>query len=151
MGSDEAKAAERHRGGCLCGAVRYEVEGALRPVLACHCDMCQRTHGGPAYYTSAENARFRLVEDEGLDWYRASDIAARGFCRRCGASLFWKPKAADYTAIACGSLDPPSGVETVGHVFLVDKGDYYEIHDGLPQFERGSGSSLPGVTTVAPE
>ena len=36
---------EVQRGGCLCGAVRYEAQGPLRPVVACHCDMCRRTSG----------------------------------------------------------------------------------------------------------
>lgn len=140
-----------HRGGCLCGAVRYRVEGPLRPALVCHCSMCQRLQGGPAYYTAAERQALVLEEQAGLAWYRSSAKASRGFCRSCGASLFWQPAEADYTAVACGSLDPPSGVATAGHIFLVDKGDYYEIHDGLPRFERGTGGRIPGVDSAVEE
>ncbi len=142
---------ETKRGGCQCGALRYEVRGPLRPALICHCSMCQRIHGGPAYFTSVEDTDLHLEKSETLAWYRSSEVARRGFCRDCGASLFWKPDAASYTAVSCGSLDQPSGVEAAGHVFLVDKGDYYHLTDELPRFERGSGSSLPGVKTVIQE
>jgi len=138
-----------HAGGCLCGAVRYEVRGGLRDALVCHCSMCQRTHGAPAPYTAAENDDLRLVEGRGLKWYRSSESAERGFCGGCGASLFWRPTKGSYTAIACGTLDQPCGVKTVGHIFLVDKGDYYTLTDGLPQFQRGTGGQLPAAPTVA--
>ena len=137
-----------HGGGCLCGAVRYEVRGKLRDALVCHCSMCQRTHGAPAPYSAARNDDLRLVESRGLKWYRSSENAERGFCQSCGASLFWRPLNADYTAIACGTLDQPSGVRSVAHIFLMDKGDYYTLTDGLPQFERGTAGQLPDAKTV---
>ncbi len=135
---------ETHSGGCQCGALRYEVRGPLRPALLCHCSMCQRIHGGPAYFSAAEDGDLHLVKSETLTWFRSSPVARRGFCATCGASLFWKREEASSTSIACGSLDSPSGVSTVAHVFLVDQGDYYRLHDDLPRFERGHGGKLPG-------
>ncbi len=140
-----------HGGGCQCGEIRFEVRGALRPALICHCGMCQRIHSGPAYYSAAKNDCLHLTKRATLSWYRASPSAARGFCNACGSSLFWRPEEGGYTAISCGSLDRPSGVEAAAHVFLVDQGDYYALSDALPRFERGSGGKLPGVTSVVPE
>lgn len=134
-----------HRGGCLCGAVTYEVSGGLRPALVCHCRMCQQTHGVPAAYSAAKRDKVRLTQQRGLAWYASSPKARRGFCRECGASLFWEPIGGDYWAIACGSLEQPSGTKITGHIFVADKGDYYEITDGLPQFEQGTGGRVPGV------
>ncbi len=142
---------ERHQGGCQCGETRYEVRGPLRPALICHCGMCQRIHSGPAYYSAAQNENLHLVKSDALGWYRSSPEAERGFCRSCGASLFWRPARGGYTAVSCGSLDRPSGVKAAGHVYLVDQGDYYDLHDDLPRFQRGSGSKLPGVMTVIEE
>ncbi|HKY95116.1 MAG TPA: GFA family protein [Kiloniellales bacterium] len=136
-----------HRGGCLCGAVRYEVKGPLRQALVCHCRMCQQTHGVPAAYSAAAHTDFRLVETRGLKWYRSSKLARRGFCGDCGASLFWERLGAPTISIACGSLEPPSGVRIVGHIFMANKGDYYEITDGLPQREEGSGGQIPATTS----
>ncbi len=128
-------------GGCLCGAVRYEVHAPLREVVACHCEMCLRTHGHFAAYTAAPRDDLRLTESRGLKWYRSSDKARRGFCGECGASLFWEPAAADYTAVAAGTLDPPTGLKLVRHIYVAEKPDYYEIADGLEQLPAGMGDA----------
>ncbi len=140
-----------HQGGCECGGLRYEVRGPLRPALVCHCGMCQRIHSSPAHYSAAKNDDLHLLKSETLTWYHSSEAAARGFCSVCGASLFWRPTAGSYTAISCGSLERPSGVEVVAHMFLEDQGDYYALHDDLPRFQRGSGGKLSGVATAVPE
>jgi hypothetical protein len=81
----------------------------------------------------------RLEGEEALTWYRSSEKARRGFCRICGSSLFWEPIGTGRVSIAAGSLDSPTRLKTVRHIFVADKGDYYEIHDGLDQL---SGSML---------
>lgn len=127
----------RATGRCLCGAVRYQIRGPLRPVVNCHCGQCLRTHGNVAAYTSAARADLVMTEDRGLKWYRSSDFARRGFCRDCGASLFWERLGGDQVAVAAGCIDPPSGLKTIRHIFVADKGDYYEIADGLERFPAG--------------
>ena len=72
-------------------------------------------------------------EDRGLAWYDSSDVARRGFCRHCGSGLFWHRKGAPRMAITAGSLDQPTGLKVVKHIFVDDKADYLEITDGLPQ------------------
>ena len=133
-----------HAGGCLCGAVRYRVVASpLRPVVACHCGQCRRAHGHVAAYTSAPKAAVELVEDRGLRWYESSPSVRRGFCGGCGASLFWERTAGANTSIAAGTLDGPTGLATVGHIYVADAGDYYAITDGLPRFPGSDGGSLP--------
>ena len=127
----------RNTGGCLCGAVRYEVRGPLRPVVDCHCTMCRRTSGHFAAFTATRPDALVLIESEGLRWYRSSTSARRGFCGRCGSSMFWEPDSGDRISIAAGTLASPTGLETVVHVFVEDVGDYYEIGDGLPQRADG--------------
>jgi hypothetical protein len=122
-----------HKGGCQCGAVRYRVGGNLRDVVDCHCGQCRRIHGHAPGYTAARKAEMAIEGEENIVWYRTSDQAERGFCRNCGSSLFWRPEGRPTISIAAGSLDPPTGVKTVRHIFAADKGDYYTIADGLPQ------------------
>jgi len=129
-------------GGCLCGAVRYEVRGALRPIIMCHCTQCRRMTGHFMAATAARHADFRVVADGGLKWFAASEQARRGFCAGCGSTLFWQGVGRDYISIAAGTLDDSSGLEVAGHIFIADKGSYYEIADGTPQVMEG-GFSVP--------
>jgi len=68
-----------------------------------------------------------------ITWFRSSDKVRRGFCRICGSNLFWDPVFQDWTAISMGAFDGPTGARLAKHIFVADKGDYYEIKDGLPQ------------------
>jgi hypothetical protein len=116
--------------------VRYRIRGALRDAIACHCGQCRRTSGHHAAMTSASAEDLTLVSSETLSWYRSSASAERGFCRVCGSNLFWRPEGENRTAITAGTLDSPTGIKLMEHIFVADKGDYYSIDDGLPQ-KRG--------------
>jgi hypothetical protein len=125
-------------GGCLCGGVRYEVSGALRPVIMCHCTQCRRMTGHFMAATAARLADFRLVAEQPLRWYQSSPQAQRGFCAHCGSTLFWKGAGRAYVSIAAGTLDDSSGLFVAGHIFVGDKGAYYDIDDAAPQFSDGA-------------
>lgn len=118
----------------MCGAVRYECRAPLRPVVNCHCRMCRRTHGHVAAYAALARNGLAITGNRSLKWYASSAHVRRGFCSHCGASLFWAPADEAYVAVSAGTLDPPSGLSTIGHVFTADGGDYYDICDGLERF-----------------
>jgi len=120
-------------GGCLCGAVRYAVDGPLRDIVACHCGMCRRQTGSFVHATSARLAEFRLTEERGLAWYRSSPSARRGFCRLCGSSLFWQAEGRPTISIMAASLDSTEGLTLAEHICVADKATYYRLDDGLPQ------------------
>ena len=124
------------QGRCLCGSVRFEIKGELRPVINCHCGQCLHTHGNFAAYTSVEKKNFQLVNDVGLKWFRSSNEARRGFCQECGASIFFECLGGSNISIAAGMLDSSKGLKTVEHIFVDDKPDYYEIEDDLPKFSQ---------------
>jgi hypothetical protein len=131
---------EKQSGSCLCGAVKFTTSGDLRGVVYCHCSQCRKQTG---HYLAATNARiadFAIDGEEALVWFRASQEASRGFCGTCGSVLFWKHDELDTISIAAGAFDRPSGLAGESHIFVADKGDYYDIADDLPQFERSSPS-----------
>jgi len=136
------------RGSCLCGSVEFEVVPPLRDVIACHCTQCRKTSGHYWAASSVPLAQFRLQADEGLVWFRSSDTAERGFCRNCGASLFWKPDGEGRMAFAPGALDGPTGLTLGAHIFTDDAGDYYAPEGPSPHAgvmpERLSASCLCG-------
>jgi hypothetical protein len=125
-----------HRGSCLCGAVRFTVDGELPGPDACHCVQC-RKHSGH-YFASADVPRAALTVEGGdkVAWYQSSEKVRRGFCSVCGSSLFWDPVHKDWTAVAMGAFDPPTGTRLARHIFTAEQGDYYDIADGLPQNAR---------------
>ncbi|MGI9416538.1 MAG: GFA family protein [Geminicoccaceae bacterium] len=129
-------------GSCLCGAVRYRITGPMRPVVGCHCRQCRKQTGHYQAATAVRSSALEMVEERGLRWYRASDVAKRGFCGECGSTLFWQPDDDDRIAITAGSIDGETGLATVAHIFVADKGDYYRLDDGLPQYEQGD-SQVP--------
>ncbi len=122
-----------HKGSCLCGAVGFEVAGELAPGDACHCNMCRRQSGH--YWASTNVPRDRLTI-RGLDkvtWFQSSEKIRRGFCATCGSILFWDPPHRDWTSIALGAFDTPTGTFLEKHIFVGEKGDYYTIADDVPQ------------------
>jgi len=123
-------------GGCLCGAVRYEIDGPMRKVVYCHCEQCRKTSGHFVAATAVDIGDLNITCDDGLKWYRSSDIAERGFCRVCGSSLFWAPAHGKYMAIMAGALDTPTGLTSREHIHVEDKSDYYELRDGLPVYPQ---------------
>jgi hypothetical protein len=129
-----------HAGSCLCGAVRIGTRGALRGVVYCHCSQCRKQTGHYYAATNVSNEDLRIEGADNITWYRSSDFAHRGFCKTCGSALFWKPNEGGYTSVLAGLFDGPTGLEGSCHIFVADKGDYYEIDDGLPRFERSTPS-----------
>lgn len=122
----------------MCGSVRYEVHGPLRDVVGCHCSQCRRMTGHYMAATAAWLADFRVVSASELRWYSASAEARRGFCGRCGSTLFWEPVGGRHMSIAAGTLDDASGLRTVCHIFVADKGAYYELEPGVPRIADGN-------------
>ena len=125
-----------HKGSCLCGAVKYEVEGELGKIDACHCTQCRKTSGN--YWTSTDvpRAAVKIHGADNVTWYRSSEKVRRGFCSTCGSALFWDPIYKDKLAIGMGTFEKPTGAKLAIHIFVADKGDYYDITDGLPQNQQ---------------
>ncbi len=125
-----------HRGSCLCGAITFEVSGPLPPPDACHCTACRKQSGH--YFVSTDVPRSTLVVQgaERVTWFQSSEKVRRGFCSRCGSPLFWDPLGKDWIGIAMGAFDLPTETKLRIHIFVAEKGDYYDITDDLPQNQR---------------
>ena len=130
-------AGTRATGRCLCGAVRYDLEGPLRDVLLCHCVECRRWSGHVFAATAVKREHLVLRHSSGLRWIASPESesgARRGFCVECGSSLFWDAPARDTVSVAAGTLDEPTGLRSLGHVHVAQAGDYYELpEDGVPR------------------
>ena len=127
-------------GGCICGAVRYQVNGALRPVIACHCEQCRRFSGHFVAATATRKTYFQLLQADGLKWYSYQSGLRQGFCQECGSSLFFEDEQSARISIAAGSLDQPQGLKLAAQIFAAEAGDYYQLDTSVPISENGTHS-----------
>lgn len=123
------------KGRCDCGAVSFTVNAVRESVTVCHCSQCRRTSGHLWASTHAVFDNVQFSNTEGLQWYSSSEFAKRGFCKNCGSSLFYRLNDEDGIGIAAGCLNLPTALHVAKHIFVKDKGDYYDITDDAPQIE----------------
>jgi hypothetical protein len=138
------------RGSCLCGSIKFEINGPLSPPSNCHCSMCRKQHGA-AFRSRArvEKSDFKWVQGADLvTFYESTPGAFRGFCRVCGSPIVNKfearsriaerdPQAPSRYGIALATLDDDPGVRPLAHIFVGSKAPWFEITDDLPQHAEG--------------
>jgi len=125
-----------HKGSCLCGAIEFEVEGSLSSPDACHCCQCRKWTGHFLVSTDVPHSALTIHGSDSLAWFKSSNKVRRGFCSTCGASLFFDPldkEKHNWIGIAMGAFDTPTDTKLALHIYVAEKGDYYQIMDGLPQ------------------
>ena len=123
---------------CLCGGIKIKIFGKLRHVINCHCKQCMKTHGNFAAYTNCLEENIIFMNKSTLRWYNSSNFAKRGFCNKCGASIFFKFKNTDNVSIAAGMFNGKTGLKTMRNIFVGTKSDFYKITDKLPKYKRFS-------------
>lgn len=120
-------------GGCLCGAVRYEVSEPPQKSGFCHCRMCQKVSGAPCsvgvYFT---NQAF-LISSGQPSFYRSSNVAERGFCRNCGSQLLYRPIGSETIVGNVGSLDRPEDTPPTYHTGVEGEISWLLLDDALPR------------------
>jgi hypothetical protein len=126
-------------GSCLCGQIRYRINGPLTGVLNCHCSMCRKAHGA-AFRTRA------AVKTEDFEWlagkhlltrYQSSPGEHRTFCSVCGSNLVTIfDSNPQWLGFPLGTLDDDPGVKPEFHVFVGSKAPWHDITDELPQWSE---------------
>lgn len=125
------------RGGCLCGAVTYELSAELGGISHCYCSMCRKQHGAAfATYGTVPRSALVIADASGaLRTFRSSATAQRTFCGTCGSSLFFEPDDhPENIELALGGLNDEPGRLPEAHIFVLDKPAWITILDDLPQY-----------------
>jgi hypothetical protein len=132
-------------GGCLCGAVRYEVSADPIFQFACHCTDCQRSSGGspslgmafPAPALRVTKGAVRSYESPG----DSGQMVVRQFCETCGAPLFSAPSTtAGMIMVKIGSLDDPTGFAPQVDIYRGSARPWHAPVEGAAAFAKGPGS-----------
>lgn len=124
-------------GGCLCGKVSYQVAGPLINSSHCHCSMCRRQHGAAfATYAAFSAGDFSWTAGEAfVEEFKAETGGGWCFCKKCGSTLVGSDKGI-IKSITLGTVKGDPGITPELHIFTGSKAEWYEISDGLPQFEE---------------
>jgi hypothetical protein len=128
------------RGSCLCGSVKYQINGQPFDARFCHCSMCRKAHGSAfRVRTSVKVTDFAFVAGaELVTYFESSPGNRRGFCRVCGSPIVSKFDAhPDYYGLPLGALDDDPGIRPTLHVHVASKASWFNITDDLPQLAGG--------------
>ena len=126
-------------GGCLCGAVRFAARFPTLFCCHCHCHWCRRAHGAAfvTWFGVAEEAFTLTQGTEHLVWYASSEQSSRGFCSRCGTTLFFRSKLAPGEMhITLANADGPIDQAPQGHAFFDARVSWATLGDDLPRWDR---------------
>ena len=123
------------QGHCLCGAVKYEIDGPFQSLLHCHCSMCRKHHGTAfATWAVAPLAGFRITAGaDAIERYASSPGMHRSFCRHCGSVIPERNEAFGLVIAPAGNLEGDLGLQPQFHMFTGSKAAWYTIEDDLPQ------------------
>ena len=132
------------RGGCFCGAIRYEATGTPYNETLCHCSICRRTSGAPLVaWFSVRPGDFRFTQGNPVA-FQSTPRAVRRFCGGCGTQLTFESRDTPGDVdITTASLDQPNPVPPKDHTRTSSRLSWLELADGLPEHReaRASGSS----------
>ena len=126
-------------GGCLCGAVRYELASEPYDCGWCHCRTCQLYGGAPALpFASVPTGDFHWTRgEEAVRWVKSSNFGRRAFCSQCGSPLQVRvdhqPDTIDFPIV---TLDDPEPVKPEFHIFWARRVGWFDPRDGLPRHDR---------------
>ena len=130
------------KGSCLCGGVRFEIDGELTPIQFCHATRCRKATGAAA-------APELLVSMSALTWLEGLDLVRtyeaplldeppayrRSFCSQCGSPLPTEIEGIGFAMLNPGVLDDDPGTRVFRHAFVDQQAPWHRITDGLPEFE----------------
>jgi len=122
-------------GGCLCGAVRFKIEGEPINVRICHCRNCQKAMGSPFFARALFPQTALTVEGE-TGSYPSSETLDRVFCKRCGTRLLSRRRNGTASGVALATFDDRNAFTPTEHIWVSEKIDWVRLGDGLPQYPQ---------------
>ena len=129
------------RGGCLCGAIAFEVVEPFKVVHNCHCRRCRRARSAAHTtngFTSMKGVRFTKGEEH-IKTFKVPDAKhfTHAFCDTCGCGMPRVDPGRQIAVTPLGSLDDDPGTKAVDNIFVAHKAGWYEITDSLPAYDEG--------------
>ncbi|MFV0368281.1 MAG: GFA family protein [Hyphomicrobiaceae bacterium] len=131
------------KGGCLCGAIRYNINGSVMAAAACHCRDCQYVTGGaPAYVFVVAKSAVAItkgIPEHYDNMAESGNRRRRYFCGKCGTPLYAEDSAfPDIVSVKVGSLDDPSIYKPAAQFWTSSAPAWHHFDNTIPKYEKGS-------------
>jgi len=127
-----------YKGGCLCGAVIFEISGNINNIVYCHCSLCRKAQGS-AYATNGnvKLGDFKFISGENnLTAYESPPSQTKFFCKTCGSPIMSRNTAKpDNIRVRLGTIESKINERPGSHIFVTSKANWDVITDDLPQYE----------------
>ena len=127
-----------YQGGCLCGAVRFEIHGGISQIIYCHCSQCRKAQGS-AFATNGfvQSRDFIITQGEDrLTGFESSPGQTKYFCKVCGSPILSRNSATpDRVRVRLGAIESDIQERPEAHIFVTSKANWEEIAGDLPQYE----------------
>ncbi len=124
-------------GRCLCGDVKYRIDGEVRDAFYCHCEACRRSSGAPyVAWGRVDEGQFAITEGEAAE-FNSSPKVTRTRCARCGTEICYRhaDERPDLDFLLA-TLDAPDAVRPAFHIQTAEKLAWVELNDALPKYDR---------------
>ncbi|WP_221251992.1 GFA family protein [Desulfuromonas versatilis] len=130
---------KKYSGSCLCGSVRFEIEGNFDSFYLCHCKHCQKDTGSAhAANLFSESAILTWCKGENYvkTYNLPNTLHSKSFCLNCGSALPNKSEKSGFIVVPAGSLDSTLNVRPNAHLFVSSKASWEHHLDSIPSFEK---------------
>ena len=128
-----------HTGSCLCGAVRYEVDGEFERFYLCHCEHCRKDTGsahGANLFSSQATLKWIAGQDKVTFFNLPSTRHSRSFCSVCGSALPSSQAEGKLIVVPAGSLDTAVDKKPDAHLFISSKAGWDTGLEEIPKMEK---------------
>lgn len=133
---------DKHKGSCLCGAVRFEIQGAFAHFFLCHCSRCRKDTGSAhAANLFSTNAQINwLAGKDHIKTFQLPETRhTRSFCRECGAAVPSLQMDGALLVTPAGSLDTEINIPPTAHIMFASRANWDEYLEKAPKID-----GLPG-------
>jgi hypothetical protein len=127
-----------HLGSCLCGAVRFEVEGDFQRFYLCHCGHCRKDSGSAHaanLFASGADLRWVTGKDQVKCFTLPSTRHSKCFCSTCGSALPWLEQEGGWLVVPAGSLDSDVTLKPDAHIFGARRASWDNGFGEIPVME----------------
>ena len=130
---------DKHLGSCLCGQVRFEVDGDFEHFFLCHCQYCQKETGSAHaanLFSSTAKLTWLSGQDIVTEFHLPSTRHVRSFCSVCGSAVPCRESDPDLLLVPAGSLDSPVNIRPNAHIFTASRANWDDELETVPSFDK---------------